>query len=68
MESDCCQHMKRCMKCQVYTDNIHMALILANIERARFKASRQHGFSENVLPLNSTKERPKAKAKDVSAQ
>ncbi|RDX78186.1 Gypsy retrotransposon integrase-like protein 1, partial [Mucuna pruriens] len=25
MESDCCQHMKRCMKCQVYADNIHVA-------------------------------------------
>ncbi|RDX93508.1 hypothetical protein CR513_24215, partial [Mucuna pruriens] len=26
MESDCCQHVKRCMKCQMYVDNIHMAL------------------------------------------
>ncbi|RDX92298.1 Gypsy retrotransposon integrase-like protein 1, partial [Mucuna pruriens] len=24
MESDCCQHMKRCMKCQMYADNIHV--------------------------------------------
>ncbi|RDX74645.1 Pol polyprotein, partial [Mucuna pruriens] len=25
MESDCCQHMKRCLKCQVYVHNIHVA-------------------------------------------
>ncbi|RDX61192.1 hypothetical protein CR513_60600, partial [Mucuna pruriens] len=25
MESDCCQHVKRCMKCQIYPNNIHMA-------------------------------------------
>ncbi|RDX82837.1 Pol polyprotein, partial [Mucuna pruriens] len=25
MESDCCQHVKRCLKCQVYADNIHVA-------------------------------------------
>ncbi|RDX73679.1 Gypsy retrotransposon integrase-like protein 1, partial [Mucuna pruriens] len=25
MESDCCQHVKRCMKCQVYANNIHVA-------------------------------------------
>ncbi|RDX89301.1 Retrovirus-related Pol polyprotein, partial [Mucuna pruriens] len=25
MESDCYQHVKRCMKCQVYVDNIHVA-------------------------------------------
>ncbi|RDX93117.1 hypothetical protein CR513_24656, partial [Mucuna pruriens] len=25
MESDCCQHVKRWMKCQMYADNIHMA-------------------------------------------
>ncbi|RDY08453.1 Retrovirus-related Pol polyprotein, partial [Mucuna pruriens] len=25
MELDCCQHVKRCMKCQMYVDNIHMA-------------------------------------------
>ncbi|RDX93103.1 Gypsy retrotransposon integrase-like protein 1, partial [Mucuna pruriens] len=25
MESDYCQHVKRCMKCQIYVDNIHMA-------------------------------------------
>ncbi|RDX97723.1 Gypsy retrotransposon integrase-like protein 1, partial [Mucuna pruriens] len=25
MESDCCQHVKRCTKCQIYTDNIHVA-------------------------------------------
>ncbi|RDX85017.1 hypothetical protein CR513_33850, partial [Mucuna pruriens] len=25
MESDCCQHVKKCMKCQVYAYNIHMA-------------------------------------------
>ncbi|RDY14324.1 Retrovirus-related Pol polyprotein, partial [Mucuna pruriens] len=25
MESDCCQHVKRCMKCQMYVDNIHIA-------------------------------------------
>ncbi|RDX90450.1 hypothetical protein CR513_27690, partial [Mucuna pruriens] len=25
MESDCYQHVKRCTKCQVYVDNIHMA-------------------------------------------
>ncbi|RDY07336.1 Gypsy retrotransposon integrase-like protein 1, partial [Mucuna pruriens] len=25
MESDYCQHVKRCMKCQMYVDNIHMA-------------------------------------------
>ncbi|RDY00959.1 Pro-Pol polyprotein, partial [Mucuna pruriens] len=25
MESDCCQHVKRCMKCQMYANNIHMA-------------------------------------------
>ncbi|RDY02517.1 Pol polyprotein, partial [Mucuna pruriens] len=23
MESDCCQHVKRCIKCQMYIDNIH---------------------------------------------
>ncbi|RDX67766.1 Gypsy retrotransposon integrase-like protein 1, partial [Mucuna pruriens] len=25
MESDCCQYVKRCMKCQIYADNIHVA-------------------------------------------
>ncbi|RDY13551.1 Gypsy retrotransposon integrase-like protein 1, partial [Mucuna pruriens] len=25
MESDCCQHVKRCVKCQMYADNIHVA-------------------------------------------
>ncbi|RDY11704.1 Pol polyprotein, partial [Mucuna pruriens] len=25
MESDCYRHVKRCMKCQVYADNIHVA-------------------------------------------
>ncbi|RDX78140.1 Gypsy retrotransposon integrase-like protein 1, partial [Mucuna pruriens] len=25
MESDCCQHVKRCLKCQVYANNIHVA-------------------------------------------
>ncbi|RDX74646.1 Pol polyprotein, partial [Mucuna pruriens] len=25
IESDCCQHVKRCLKCQVYADNIHVA-------------------------------------------
>ncbi|RDX73708.1 Pro-Pol polyprotein, partial [Mucuna pruriens] len=25
MESDYCQHVQRCMKCQVYIDNIHVA-------------------------------------------
>ncbi|RDX68894.1 hypothetical protein CR513_52063, partial [Mucuna pruriens] len=25
MESDCCQHVKRCVKCHVYVDNIHVA-------------------------------------------
>ncbi|RDX65955.1 Pol polyprotein, partial [Mucuna pruriens] len=25
MESDCCQHVRRCMKCQMYVDNIHIA-------------------------------------------
>ncbi|RDX75796.1 pol, partial [Mucuna pruriens] len=25
MESDCCQHIRRCTKCQVYANNIHMA-------------------------------------------
>ncbi|RDY07340.1 Gypsy retrotransposon integrase-like protein 1, partial [Mucuna pruriens] len=25
MESDYCQHVKRCMKCQMYANNIHMA-------------------------------------------
>ncbi|RDX98265.1 Gypsy retrotransposon integrase-like protein 1, partial [Mucuna pruriens] len=25
MESNCCQHVKRCMKCQMYADNIYMA-------------------------------------------
>ncbi|RDY05266.1 Pol polyprotein, partial [Mucuna pruriens] len=25
MESDCYQYVKRCMKCQMYADNIHMA-------------------------------------------
>ncbi|RDX65118.1 Pol polyprotein, partial [Mucuna pruriens] len=25
MELDCSRHVKRCMKCQVYTDNIHVA-------------------------------------------
>ncbi|RDX93255.1 Retrovirus-related Pol polyprotein, partial [Mucuna pruriens] len=25
MESNYCQHVKRCMKCQMYVDNIHMA-------------------------------------------
>ncbi|RDX97019.1 Retrovirus-related Pol polyprotein, partial [Mucuna pruriens] len=25
MELGCCQYIKRCMKCQVYADNIHMA-------------------------------------------
>ncbi|RDX77707.1 Gypsy retrotransposon integrase-like protein 1, partial [Mucuna pruriens] len=25
MESSCCQHVKRCIKCQIYADNIHVA-------------------------------------------
>ncbi|RDY07547.1 Gypsy retrotransposon integrase-like protein 1, partial [Mucuna pruriens] len=25
MKSNCCQHVRRCMKCQVYVDNIHVA-------------------------------------------
>ncbi|RDX73677.1 hypothetical protein CR513_46681, partial [Mucuna pruriens] len=25
MESNCCHHVKRCMKCQIYTNNIHEA-------------------------------------------
>ncbi|RDX93524.1 Retrovirus-related Pol polyprotein, partial [Mucuna pruriens] len=25
MESDCCQYVRRCMKCQSYADNIHVA-------------------------------------------
>ncbi|RDX76295.1 Gypsy retrotransposon integrase-like protein 1, partial [Mucuna pruriens] len=25
MEYDCCQHVKRCMNCQMYADDIHMA-------------------------------------------
>ncbi|RDX73765.1 Gypsy retrotransposon integrase-like protein 1, partial [Mucuna pruriens] len=25
MESDCCQHVRRCTKCQVYANNIHVA-------------------------------------------
>ncbi|RDX65958.1 putative protein K02A2.6, partial [Mucuna pruriens] len=32
MESDYCQHVRRCMKCQVYVDNIHVALcVLHNL-------------------------------------
>ncbi|RDX62138.1 Retrovirus-related Pol polyprotein, partial [Mucuna pruriens] len=26
MEADCCQHVRRCVKCQVYVDHVHAAL------------------------------------------
>ncbi|RDX78736.1 hypothetical protein CR513_40934, partial [Mucuna pruriens] len=53
MESDCCQHVKRCMKCQIYVDNINVS----NIPRAFFHVGLRHnhnraeGIQYLLLPL-----------------
>ena len=31
MESDCCKFVKRCHKCQIYVDNIHVPPTLLNV-------------------------------------
>src|ERR1044072_5893749 len=31
MESDCCKHVKRCHKCQIYADKIHVPPTLLNV-------------------------------------
>ena len=31
MENDCCMHVRKCEKCQVYADNINMAPITLNV-------------------------------------
>ncbi|RDX80769.1 hypothetical protein CR513_38634, partial [Mucuna pruriens] len=47
MELDCCQHVKRCLKCQVYVNNIYVAFSMRGLDIIRpieLKASNKHRF------------------------
>ncbi|RDY05870.1 hypothetical protein CR513_10243, partial [Mucuna pruriens] len=56
MESDYCQHIKRCLKCQVYADNIHVApSFLHNL--IALWASNEHRIQSRRDQLNLIEEK-----------
>jgi len=56
IENDCCKHVKKCQKCQIYADNINVSLTALNVLSAPWpfsmwgidviepKASNKHRF------------------------